>query len=91
MKDILVIGGSNIDYAAVSAHTLIPNDSNIGKLKTSYGGVGRNTVENLARLKEKVSFITAIGDDAYGQRLKCELRKLDVKLYTPSYHGPSSS
>ena len=91
MKDILVIGGSNIDYAAVSAHTLIPNDSNIGKLKTSYGGVGRNTVENLARLKDKVSFITAIGDDAYGQRLKCELRKLDVKLYTPSYHGPSSS
>lgn len=91
MKDILVIGGSNIDYAAISENALIPNDSNIGKLKTSYGGVGRNTVENLALLKDRVSFITAIGDDAFGQKLKCDLRKLDVKLYTPNYHGPSSS
>lgn len=91
MKDILVIGGSNIDYAAVSENKLIMHDSNIGKLKISYGGVGRNTVENLARLQDKVSFITAIGDDAYGQRLKSDLRKLGVKLYTPSYHAPSSS
>ncbi len=91
MKDILVIGGSNIDYAAISENTLIPNDSNIGKLKTSYGGVGRNVVENLALLKDRVSFITAIGDDAFGQKLKCDLRKLDVKLYTPNYHGPSCS
>lgn len=91
MKDILVIGGSNIDYAAISENALIPNDSNIGKLKTSYGGVGRNTVENLALLKDRVSFITAIGDDAFGQKLKTDLRKLDVKLYTPTYHGPSSS
>ncbi len=91
MKDILVIGGSNIDYAAISEKPLISKDSNIGKLKISYGGVGRNTVENLARLKDRVTFITAIGDDAYGQRLKCDLRKLEVKLYTPSYHSPSSS
>ena len=91
MKDILVIGGSNIDYAGISSNKLISHDSNIGNLKISYGGVGRNVVENLARLKDKVSFITAIGDDAYGQRLKRDLRKLEVKLYTPSYEYPSSS
>jgi pseudouridine kinase len=50
MKDILVIGGSNIDYLAKSSHPLIMEDSNIGSLKTAFGGVGRNIVENLARL-----------------------------------------
>lgn len=91
MKDILVIGGANIDYAAISEHPLIAKDSNIGKLKFSYGGVGRNIVENLARLSDKVSFITAIGNDANGQKMKCDLRKLGVKVFSPAYQEPSSS
>jgi pseudouridine kinase len=91
MKDILVIGGSNIDYLATSDHPLIAHDSNIGKLKVSFGGVARNVVENLARLSDKVTFITGIGQDANGLRMKRELRTLKVKVLSPDIPYPSSS
>ena len=91
MKDILVIGGSNIDYAAIAENQLIPNDSNIGKLEITYGGVGRNIVENLARLKNNVTFITAIGNDPNGAKLKQELTDLNVNVLSKQYDYPSGS
>jgi len=80
MKDLLIIGGSNIDYTASSVNPLIPEDSNIGHLNISFGGVARNVVENLARLGDKITFITAIGNDAGGQKLRRDLRSLKVKV-----------
>ncbi|MCI1734860.1 MAG: carbohydrate kinase family protein [Bacilli bacterium] len=91
MKDILVIGGSNIDYLAKSSHPLIMEDSNIGSLKTAFGGVGRNIVENLARLGDKVTFLTGIGSDSQGQHLKKELESLSVKVLSPKTDYPSGS
>jgi len=81
MKDLLIIGGSNIDYTASSVNPLIPEDSNIGHLNISFGGVARNVVENLARLGDKITFITAIGNDAGGQKLRRDLRSLKVKVF----------
>ena len=88
---IVLIGGSNIDYIAKSSKKLIERDSNIGKLSISFGGVGRNIVENLARIGNRVSFFTSIGNDELGQTMKKHLLKLGVRVYSPEFEGTSSS
>lgn len=92
MSKILLIGGSNIDYIGTSKSPLIMKTSNIGSLKISYGGVMRNVVENLARLNNDCYFITAIGEDLYGNKLKNFLKnELNVKLFFPITNLPTSS
>ena len=67
---ILVIGGSNIDLIGTSEGVFNAFDSNPGEFYTAHGGVGRNVVENLARLKHDVTFITVLGNDTYGAAIK---------------------
>ena len=69
MPKVLVVGASNVDYVALSNNKLIRKDSNIGKLNITFGGVGRNIVENLAILEDDVSFITFLGNDGFGKEL----------------------
>jgi pseudouridine kinase len=47
-----IIGGINIDIEGAPFKKLKYQDSNPGKIRLSYGGVGRNIAENLARLGE---------------------------------------
>ncbi len=84
MKKIIVIGGCNIDFIGKSDSELVTEDSNIGKVSISFGGVARNIVENMARLGVDVTFITAIGNDSLGKALKQELVDLNVKVLTPA-------
>lgn len=88
---ILLIGGSNIDYIAVSKDKLIKEVSNIGTITISYGGVMRNIAENLTRLGNDISFITAIGNDLYGKDLKEKLIDLGTKVYSPITSLPTGS
>lgn len=88
---IIFFGGSNVDYIGKSVHKLVLHDSNIGGITISYGGVGRNVVENLARLGNDVTFITGVGDDIYGKHLILELEALGVIVYHPKMHCGSSS
>ncbi|MDR1948967.1 MAG: carbohydrate kinase family protein [Spirochaetaceae bacterium] len=67
---ITVIGGANVDITGVSAGRLRQGDSNPGTVHLSGGGVGRNIAENLRLLGAGVSFITAIGDDDFGEFLR---------------------
>ena len=83
MNKILVVGGSNIDYIGKSFDKLKANDSNIGNISISFGGVGRNITENLARLGESVTFVTSIGNDTLGVALKKELLDLGVEVIVP--------
>lgn len=80
MKDILIIGGSNVDIKATSHDKLILHDSNIGSLSVSYGGVSRNVVENLLRISDDVLFLTAVGKDANGQGLVHQLQDLGCRV-----------
>lgn len=84
MKKIIVIGGCNIDFIGKSDSELVTEDSNIGKVSVSFGGVARNIVENMARLGVDVTFVTAIGNDSLGKALKQELVDLNVKVLTPA-------
>jgi len=88
---IVLIGGSNVDYMAKSAKKLIEKNSNIGKLQISFGGVGRNIVENLALIGNIVTFYTGIGNDAFGAQLKSELEEIGVKVISPKLDVSSSS
>lgn len=82
MKKVYVIGGANIDIQGVPSRHLIPKDSNPGKVSYAFGGVGRNIAENLSRLKHHVVFVSAIGQDYFGQALKqhCLDLKMDLSL-----------
>lgn len=68
MKKIVVIGAMNIDILA-TADPLHLHDSSIGSIQTSYGGVGRNIAENIARLGIPVHLCSVIGDDTFGSSM----------------------
>lgn len=87
MKDIdskkdyaVVIGGTNIDILGIPKEDLIYHDSNIGNVKISLGGVGRNIAENLSRLGVETHLVSIIGDDPYGSLISEESKKIGLNL-----------
>lgn len=66
---VVVIGGANMDIAGRPTHRLVPRDSNLGSIRLSHGGVGRNIAHNLALLGVDVRLFTAFGDDAQADSL----------------------
>jgi len=66
---VLVIGGAGIDLVGRLRGELTPGTSNPAYIRISQGGVARNVAENLARLGQPVTLITAVGDDSAGSQL----------------------
>jgi pseudouridine kinase len=75
---VCVIGGSNVDIQGSPRSLLIARDSNIGTVKISLGGVGRNIAENLVRLGVETRLISVVGDDAYGQKILDDARLIGL-------------
>ena len=69
---ITVIGGANVDIGGTPYAPLREGDSNPGRVRLSVGGVGRNIAHNLRLLGLPVSFLTALGKDAHGDRIAAE-------------------
>lgn len=92
MGKILVIGGANIDILGSSTHTLIPRDSNPGKIHITLGGVGRNIAENCCNLGQRVIFVSVIGSDPNGRMLKesCRQKGMDLR-FLKEIEGMSST
>ena len=63
-------GGVNMDLHIQSSVPVILHDSNPGKIHTSPGGVMRNIAENCARLGCRPALLSAIGRDAFGDRIR---------------------
>lgn len=80
MSDICVVGGIAADIEGNPYGQLIHGDSNPGTISISYGGVGRNITENLARLSADVAFISMAGDDFAGRGAVRELADLSVNV-----------
>ncbi len=80
MAAITVVGGINIDIEGRPDDSLVRADSNPGKVSVSVGGVGRNIVENIARLGGDVAMISLTGDDVMGQNAKAQLAALGVDV-----------
>lgn len=90
---IVVIGAANADIAGIPSNKLIQRDSNPGKISFSPGGVGRNIACSLRQLGEEVSFITALGNDMFGEFIKkdCIARGIDTKMTLVSEEKGSST
>jgi len=89
---VCVIGGSNVDIQGSPRGKLIARDSNIGTVRISLGGVGRNIAENLVRLGVETRLISVVGDDAYGQRILDDARLIGLNMQdTLILRGATSS
>ncbi|HML38339.1 MAG TPA: carbohydrate kinase family protein [Bacillota bacterium] len=80
MSEVSIIGGITADIEGTPYKQLIQGDSNPGKISMSYGGVGRNIAENLARMGARVNFISAAGDDFAGRGAVRELSDIGVNV-----------
>ncbi|MFV0321108.1 MAG: PfkB family carbohydrate kinase [Alphaproteobacteria bacterium] len=88
----VVIGAANMDLYGQSQNPLISEESNIGTLKISAGGVGRNIAENLALLGTKTIFLSAVGDDIWGQELLRQTQQSGVDTsYCLKLNGKKTS
>lgn len=72
-RDIVVIGATNTDISGKCYYPVVMEDSNIGNVSTSLGGVGHNIALNLSRMGRDVTFITSLGSDSFGYNAKKEL------------------
>lgn len=81
-KYVVVIGGSNMDIAGFCTGGIIKNDSNPGRVKLSFGGVGRNIAENLVKLGVNTKLISIVGNDFYGKKISedCVRAGIDISL-----------
>lgn len=86
-----VIGGMNFDVVGISEKTLMMRDSNIGKIRFSAGGVGRNIAEQLARLGVETALFTCVSDDFAGNMLKSDakIKNIDLSFAKKSASGAS--
>lgn len=89
---ILVIGGTNIDIYSKSNNELLLEDSNIGSINFSIGGVAKNIAENLIMLKEDVNLLTVLGSDYFFNEVTNHFNNLKLptiikksKHKTPTY------
>ncbi|ABW18211.1 PfkB family carbohydrate kinase [Alkaliphilus oremlandii] len=77
---VSIIGGANIDIQGFPKSKLILKDSNVGAVKMSLGGVGRNIGENLVKLGIRTNLISVIGDDVYGGKILEESRLIGLGM-----------
>jgi pseudouridine kinase len=88
---VLVIGGANLDVLARSSGPLRAHTSNPGAVLRTYGGVGRNVAENLARLGTPTRMLLAVGDDTAGQEVLARTRFAGVNTQRVPWEGPTGT
>ena len=66
---VLVIGAAGLDILGRLRSEPQANSSNPARIRLAFGGVARNVAENLARLGQKVTLLTAVGEDLIGDQL----------------------
>lgn len=67
---VVLVGGANLDVVGRPARSMVPRDSNPGRIRFSFGGVARNIAENLARLEVPAELIAGLGSGPEGQLIR---------------------
>ncbi len=77
---VVVIGGANMDICGRPDGALVAADSNLGTVRLSPGGVGRNIAHNLALIGVDVHLVTCFGEDAQADALveSCTMAGIDI-------------
>lgn len=78
MKNIICIGGANIDFKFKSKNQLLLNTSNPISSSQSFGGVARNVAHNLAKVTSHIYLQTVVGNDEQGRALLEHMKVLGV-------------
>jgi len=86
---VAVIGAINIDIWGKSSSILILRDSNPGEISYSFGGVGRNIAHNLSLMGQRVSMLTAIGDDHWAPQVRGACADIGIDL-SHAFHVPGA-
>lgn len=81
-KPVLVIGTAGIDVVGILEDDLNRGASTQARILSTFGGVGRNVAENLARLGQDVRLMTAVGDDYFGEQILANLNEAGVDIST---------
>lgn len=79
-KRVVVVGGLVLDITSSSTSALIRGTSNIGTIKQSSGGVGRNIAECLHRLQLDSLLVSTVGNDAPSSILLEGLKRLGIRV-----------
>lgn len=66
---IICVGGAVLDRKYRARAPIVPATSNPADGFRSFGGVGRNICENLARLGAEPRFVSVVGDDENGRAI----------------------
>lgn len=92
-RPVMVIGASGLDMIGTLKGSPVEGASNPAAIRVSYGGVGRNVAENLARLGQTVRLVTAVGSDTFGQELleRTSQAGVDVHACLQCSSSPTSS
>lgn len=77
---VVIVGGANVDIQGFPKTKLRFKDSNIGNVKISLGGVGRNIGDNLVRLGVDTKLISIIGDDLHGTKILESSREIGLDV-----------
>ncbi len=79
-KKIVVIGSANVDMICKVAHLPKPGETvGNGEFMTVHGGKGANQAVAAARANGDVSFISCVGDDAFGSNMISSFQNDGIK------------
>ncbi|NXU56594.1 YOW5 protein, partial [Turnix velox] len=76
----VVIGGINVDFIAKAQNPviLVGGQTNTGRVRRSFGGVGRNLADCLSRLGHTPLFLSAVGKDEHSESILHYCHHMDM-------------
>ncbi|XP_054049404.1 uncharacterized protein LOC128906325 isoform X2 [Rissa tridactyla] len=77
----VVIGGINVDFIAKAQNPVIlgGGQTNTGRVRRTFGGVGRNLADCLSRLGRTPLFLSAVGKDEHSESILHYCHHMDMK------------
>src|SRR4030043_2142754 len=68
-KPVLVIGAAGMDMVGRLSGEWEEGTSTPARIRLAFGGVARNVAENLARLSQPCTLLSAVGEDVSGRAM----------------------
>ncbi|TFG83594.1 MAG: kinase, partial [Erysipelotrichales bacterium] len=91
MKKILVVGGANVDLVGIPDKQLRMRDSNPGKIRVSFGGVGRNIAHNATLAGAHVELVTLFGNDLLGKSCYEDCVRIGIDMQHSRFSDTNAS
>ncbi|VWL84898.1 carbohydrate kinase [Oceanivirga miroungae] len=79
-KQVLVIGACNVDMQGFANDNFELYNSNMGKIKITFGGVGRNIAVNLNKLCKNTKMLTVLSKDKNGIEVLNDLIRNQINV-----------